>query len=88
MGSVEQNVGTHRLVVQERKDTKLISTTTEECNGSVERIHRSTCNKMGTTTSWCGATTTSILVTTLDTHGTWNETINFAGGNRRKDEGS
>ena len=69
-----------------------IATTTEEYNGSMEQTLRSMCNTMGTTTSWCGATTTGICVTTLDTHGTWegsgkgSGTINFAGGSRRKDE--
>ena len=43
---------------------------------------------MGTTTCWCGATTTGILVTTLDTYGTWNGMIDITGGNRHKDKGS
>ena len=34
-----------------------IATTTEEYHDSVERTHRSTCNKMETTVSWCGANT-------------------------------
>ena len=58
MEMVEQNVETHRIAVQRRKEDRMIATTTEEYNGSVEQSYRSTCNKMATTVFLCGANNT------------------------------